>query len=956
MNRSVASSLLVVVVLLLTVRSVAAQFTRGSIYGTVTDANGLVVPGVTVTLTSPALLRPEVAVSNESGAYRFPTLEPGEYALTAELTGFRTFQQPGIAIAGGSNTRVDAVLQIAELAETVMVTGTTSDVNLKSNTVQVAYDEKKLQELPSARDVWSIMESMPGVVTRDVNVGGSGADSRGNQVYAYGSMGSENTYHLNGVIMTDPAGAAGGESYVPYDEDSFSEMRIETGAKSPEIAGQGVYISMTTKSGGNTLSGGASFFGQDSSFNADNISDELRQRGVVSSNAVLNNTDFSGRLGGPIMKNRVWFFGSARVRRVETAVLNFYMPDGSLGSNIEKPSSYAGKISTQLPRSNRVEFFYNWSRRLAPYRGASPNTTIEATNLEDTINNVYQGTLTKVFGDRAFLDVRGGTFFADFAMFDSQFIGPDPVRRQELTTNVSSGGPGQLRHHFRTRYRVDSALTWYVQDFHGAHEIRGGVQWEDGGQEVDQTVHDDVWLMFNNGVPSRVRIWNSPTHYNDRYQDLGLHINDTWTVSRRVTISAGVRVSNAEAYYPEQTNRQNREEEPWENRPGIYFPDEVRLPETRDILNWRNPAPRVSLTIDPQGNTRSAIRVSYGRYYTLLNSKFADVINPNLARFVTLGWNDVNKDGQPQDSELDRAALLDFSSPTGTGVIGDKIDSSSVQPLEDQVAIGYDRQIGQRGSVGVTYHDHRSTRGMGFENELVPFSAYIPLTINNPIGAGTFGIFDLPASLRGVSQRLLTNQDNLTRSYKGVEFRVQRRFASRWQASGSVTVGKAEGIAVDNLSSDNQDPNLLINRYGADPRDAAVIGKISGSYTFPFDIMASVNYRFDSGRAFTPTLRITGLNQGDVTINTEVPGTTRYDKQNLLDVRLDKRFRFASKADVHLVLDTFNLLNVNAVLGMNALSGTLNKNTSVFATSSTYRQITSVMPPRTMLLGAKFTF
>src|SRR5262245_341266 len=119
MKRSAASSLLVVVVLLLTIRSVEAQFSRGSIYGAVSDANGLVVPGVTVTLTSPALLRPEVVVSNESGTYRFPTLEPGEYTLTAELTGFRTFKQEAIAIAGGSNVRVDAVLQIAELAETV---------------------------------------------------------------------------------------------------------------------------------------------------------------------------------------------------------------------------------------------------------------------------------------------------------------------------------------------------------------------------------------------------------------------------------------------------------------------------------------------------------------------------------------------------------------------------------------------------------------------------------------------------------------------------------------------------------------------------------------------------------------------------------------------------------------------------------------------------------------------
>src|SRR4029077_1275190 len=135
----------------------------------------------------------------------------------------------------------------------------------------------------------------------------------------------------------------GGESYVPYDEDSFSEMRIETGGKSPEIAGTGVYVSMTTKSGGNTFSGGASAFGD--SIYSNNIDDELRQRGVTSSNAVLKNADFSGRLGGPILKNRMWFFGSARHREIDTAVLNFKMPDGTPAFAIEEPSSYAGKLT-----------------------------------------------------------------------------------------------------------------------------------------------------------------------------------------------------------------------------------------------------------------------------------------------------------------------------------------------------------------------------------------------------------------------------------------------------------------------------------------------------------------------------------------------------------------------------------------------------------------------------------
>lgn len=953
-RRTVGVSILPFLFLFVAAPAAVAQFARGSVYGTITDANGGVVPGVTVTLRSTALLRPETTVTNESGAYRFPALPQGEYEVTAELDGFTKVVRPGIALVGGAEGRIDMILEVARLAEAVTVSGSAPPVDLTNNTVQVAYNERTLKDLPTSRDVWSVMESMPGVVAGDVNVGGSAADSRGNQVYAYGSQGAENTYDLNGVNLNDPA--TQGSSYVPYDEETFAEMRVETGAKSPEVRGGGVYINMTTKAGGNTFSGGGSFFGQDNSFNADNIGEDLEQRGVESSNAVLKNVDYAGRLGGPIMRNRIWFFGAARVRQVDTAVLNFTRPDGTAASNIEKRRAYTGKVTSQVSPNNKVEFYYNWSRSLAPYRGAGPNTSIEATNLEDIRNNVYQGTLTSVFGDRAFMDVRGGSFLADFAMLDTEFVGPNPVRSQELTTTRNSGAPGQNRHHFRTRYRVDAALTYYLPDVLGDHQLRGGIQWEDGGQEVDTQVYGDHWLFFDTGRPARIRVWNSPSHYNDRYRDVAFHVNDVWNPSPRVTISAGVRVSMAEAYWPEQTNRDRRSTRFTDPlRPGTYFPEEIRLDQRRNILEWANPAARLSLTIDPRGDSQSAIRASYGRYYSQLDSDYADVINPNLARFRTLAWNDLNGDRQPQANELDQISLLDFSSPTGSGLIGDLIDSGSKQPLEDQVVLGYDHQLGQHISLGVAYHHRRSARGIGFENVQVPNSAYIPLTVQNPLGSGTFELYNLPTALRGMTRRILTNQDDATREYNGIEFRVQRRFSGRWQAQAALTIGAADGMATDHFRSYWQDPNLVTNQYGADPYDSRYLGKLSGSYLLPFDVLAGVNYRYNSGRPYTPTVRFTGLNQGDVTINAERPGTSRLDGQHLLDVRLEKRFNIA-RSEIGVLLDTFNLLNIDAVLSQNALAGTLNVNTRVFVASPTARQITSIMPPRTLLLGVRWSF
>jgi hypothetical protein len=136
----------------------------------------------------------------------------------------------------------------------------------------------------------------------------------------------------------------------------------------------------------------------------------------------------------------------------------------------------------------------------------------------------------------------------------------------------------------------------------------------------------------------------------------------------------------------------------------------------------------------------------------------------------------------------------------------------------------------------------------------------------------------------------MTNQEGATREYNGVELRFDKRHAAKWALSASLTIGKGEGIATDHFQGFWQDPNLLTNRYGADPFDSTYVGRVTGSYVLPYRVNLGVNYRYTSGRPFTTTLRLRGLNQGDVTINTETPGDSRHDAQNLVDIRLEKRF------------------------------------------------------------------
>jgi hypothetical protein len=668
------------------------QFLRGNIYGVVSDASGGVLPGVTLTLSSPALLQALSAVSSDTGDYRFPALPPGDYALQAELTGFRTVSRGSLRVVGGGNLQINLVMDLAQVQETVTVTGESPRVDLKSNAVNVTYDNETLERLPTGRDLWSVMESMPGIVASNVNVGGSAVGTP-NQVYAYGSQSAENTYELNGVNVNDPS--TQGSSFARYDEDSFTEIRVETGAKPPEVRGGGVYISMLTKSGGNTFGGVGSFYGQDRSFSSDNVDDDLRRQGVQSSTAVLKNLDYQGQIGGPILKNRIWFYGAGRYQAVDKGVLNFFLPDGSPGKGINKIYSYTGKVTSQLTTRNKFEFYFNRSGRIEPYRNAGPN--FAAVWDEDSFADFYQGTLTTLLNENLFIDFRGGVMLVDFPLTVSEFIGADPVSQVELSTNRRSGAPEQQRHHYRSRYRFDTALTYFRSGWAGSHEFRAGFQFEDGGQEVYRMVFEDVVLQFDRGRPSRAQIWNSPTHYNDRYQDIAFHVNDTWNPPRRVTVNAGLRVSFGEAYYPEQSNRDGTKSQFIDiQRPGRFFPDEIRLAERREILNWAQPAPRLGITFDPLGDGKSAIRAGYGRYYAQLDSDFADVVNQNLPRFRVVAWNDLNGDRRAQGGELDTTALLAFGDPSGVGLFGDQIDPNTDQPLEDQVMVGYDRQIARR--------------------------------------------------------------------------------------------------------------------------------------------------------------------------------------------------------------------------------------------------------------------
>ena len=311
-----------IVLLLLGAAAVHAQSLQvGTITGTVADASGAVAPGVTVTLTSPVLLTPRTIVTDSAGGYAFQSLPLGDYTASYELSGFKKVLREGLTVTAARTLTVDVTLEAGNLAETVTVVGGPPTVDVTNTNVATSIDTQALQTIPTARDVWAILQNLaPQVVLDREDVGGSQGGLQA-VFSAFGSTWHQNTYALNGVNVTDPAASGAAGFY--YDFDSFQETQVSTAQHSAEIGTPGVYYNIIVKSGTDSFHGGSAYYFENSSMVSDNLSQELRDQGVSIGSSINLFSDWTAQLGGPLARQRLRFFTSWRDWRIHRDVVDF---------------------------------------------------------------------------------------------------------------------------------------------------------------------------------------------------------------------------------------------------------------------------------------------------------------------------------------------------------------------------------------------------------------------------------------------------------------------------------------------------------------------------------------------------------------------------------------------------------------------------------------------------------
>src|SRR5688500_16123598 len=387
---------------------VAAQVQTGSILVRVTDQQGGAVPGVTITLSSPVLVAGTMTgVTDNGGVNRFPSLQPGTYSVKLELQGFRTVIRENVVVQVGQTVPLDLELSVATVADTVTDTGTSPVIDTTTATTGVNLGEQLLQQTPGGRDIWALLEAkVPSLVMSRPDVGGTSGGLQGT-FSARGTASAQNTSFLNGVNVGDPAAIGAAGFY--YDYDAFDDIQVSTGAHDITVPTSGVFLNMITKSGGERWSGGTTFTYTGESLQGRNDTDPELQRYGFRPNG--NTSDFVSDInvaaGGPLVENRVRFFGSFRDWRIHQNT-----PVQNSQSVLDQTNITSGlaNVTYQATQNHRLTGFYARQRYSKPNRLLNnvAVTVPESTVNEQDMFDLAQGLWNAVIGRNFFVDARGG--------------------------------------------------------------------------------------------------------------------------------------------------------------------------------------------------------------------------------------------------------------------------------------------------------------------------------------------------------------------------------------------------------------------------------------------------------------------------------------------------------------------------------------------------------------------
>jgi carboxypeptidase family protein len=980
----------------------AMAWAQSSITGTVRDESGAVLPGVTVEAASPALIEgARVAVTDSQGLYRIVDLRPGVYSVTFTLTGFRTLKRDGLELPAEFTATVNSELAVGSLEETITVSGEAPTVDLRSSRAQVQFAQETLQSLPGTGRLATLSAIIPGATLRRENDRGVGGLSDRTQT-AYSVHGAPEAQPVVDGMNHQVASLTSG--VFVYNQINIQEVVVETSGVGADRDTGGMQLNMVARDGGNTFSGVGTFAYVSPSLETSNINDELLARHLDPDRvgSVKKFRDSAFALGGPVRRNRLWFFAAYR----EGVTQQF--AEGIYYNKLRQPESFLYEPDRSRPahtddysRDFSVRFTWQASdkHKIVLANSYQPNCNCVFNLLNPTARRTPEASGPHHYNPH-YLPSASWTYPATsrvlFEAGVTTYIINQHDKREpgvpQTDIQVMDQGLNLLYGNIPTRtlprrqYQGRVAMSYVT----GTHSFKAGItpRFVRIG-DIDKLGHD-LWMhngsinyRFRDGIPNQLTLTDAPWNFEESVRDVAVYAQDQWTV-RRLTLNLGLRYSDAKASTPEQVL-------------GVgFFVPERRFAPVDDVPHYRNLSPRLGLAYDLFGSGRTALKAAVGHYPDRVIQASA---NPavNLTRTTNRNWTDTNRNYRPDCELLNPAANgecgawsnLNFGKANVETRYADDAQSGFNTQFDNwQTSVSVQHEIRPGMALNVGYFRTWYGGFVATDNQLVAPADFDPFCITVPVdtrlpnsGQQLCGLYDVKPAAFGLVDNLVTlasHYGEQTQVYNGVDVTLSARFADRGQLSGGVSMGRT---ITDNCYQ-NDDPSLTATAFpgvAALPTTSSVPRlpafchivppwssgtqlKLMAVYPLPWNIQTSAIYQNSPGIPITASYVVTNaaiapsLNRNlgscrgattctaNVTVELLPPNVLFEPRLQQLDLRFSRIVGLGGTRRLRADLDVYNIFNASNVLSMSTTYGTV------------WQDVRQILGGRLLRVGAQIDF
>ncbi|MCX6538274.1 MAG: TonB-dependent receptor [Acidobacteria bacterium] len=931
----------------------AAQVATGRIEVTAVDSTGAVLSGVLVEMTGP---QNGSKLTGPDGAARILNLPPGTYQIKATLSGFADYLNTSVSVAAGGNVQLKAALAVAGVTQKIDVTARTPVIDAKKVGTATSVTLDELQNIPSARDPWVVMQTVPGIITDRVNVGGSESGQQSGY-QAKGASGGDNTWNMDGIPITDMAATGSTPTY--YDFGMFQEMNVTTGGSDMSSATGGVALNLILKSGSNTPHGSARIFFEDQSMQGNNMSATLATAlGSPNGkgNRIKQYLDTGFEIGFPMVKDKLWAWGSMGKTDVDNLTIK-QTPDNTSLKN------WATKIQGQVTQNVRASFMWFHGDKQAFGRNASATRPPETTVNQSGPSNFYKGEMNVVLSNDLFLSVRGSHMPSRF-----DFVPQGGMNKDVYYDDSGVWHGSSWNYHTNRPQQVAMAEGSY---FNGNHELKFGFSWRrvtvETASQVSSSNGKSI-VSYYNGYPDIFVTIDSPFASNARAHYMSGWLSDTIT-AKRATITVGLR-------YDHQTDGTLPTSEP--AVPGFekWLPA-ITAPAVPDAITWNSFSPRAGMTYALDEARKIQLRASYARFASQLGNGTSSVISPVQDRYIAFYAVDTNRNGVADPGEIDTSYLAGWGGfDPATLTANNKLGSYYVPAIDEFIA-GIDREVGKNFGVSASFTYRRFTNFnwtpyIGLRSPAYTLAGTLtggPLPDGSNFSAPYYAVTaaNVPASAQSGGVEY-TGRDGYYQRYWGIEASATKRLSDKWMARfGFSTNDHREYF--DNPATAIEDPTpsagnplvdggLVVTASGGSGKSGIyqVLPKYqfiaNGLYQAPWGIDLGVSLVTRQGFSqpwYRSSVTATGdyFSSSKSVLLVKAVGANRLPTVTSLDARIGKVFKI-QKVSINIDLDIFNLLNAGTVLGRQydqRLTGVTG-----------FDQILEIMNPRILRIGARIDF